>query len=166
VFDRFFGRGAHIRFATGDWRAMVAELGRRADGRRESGAFLLARGAGGDRRVRRVVYFDDLDPLSLRGGIEISASAFAALWAICRGEQLRVIGDAHTHPGARVRQSQTDRDNPMIATPGHVALILPDLAAHDISASEVGVHWFDGDAGWTSWYGSEASRAVYVGRFA
>ena len=51
---------------------MIAELGRRGNGRRESGAFLLCDRAGDQRTVTRVVYLDDLDPDCLTGGIEFN----------------------------------------------------------------------------------------------
>jgi proteasome lid subunit RPN8/RPN11 len=127
-----------------DWAAMLAELGRRGGGTRESGAFLLADRSGDRRTVTRVVYLDDLDPGCLTGGISFNGLAYSKLWDICDAEQHSVIGDAHTHPGPVVHQSRIDADNPMIASDGHVALIIPHLATRPVRAREVGVHRYDG----------------------
>lgn len=145
---------------------MFEELGRRASGRRESGAFLLSPRRGDGRTVSRLAYYDDLDPGSLRGGIRVAATAFARLWDLCDVQATRVVGDVHTHPGSHVRQSSLDRANPMVARRGHVALIVPDLAARVVRAREVGVHVYDGVADWEASYGVDAGRRIYIGRFA
>ena len=53
------------------WQTGVAQLRRRGNGRRESGAFLLGRRSGARRRIERFVYYDDLDPRSLDAGIVV-----------------------------------------------------------------------------------------------
>lgn len=146
------------------WRDLIRELGRRGKGRRESGAFLLAR-PGEDHRVVRVKYYDDLDPECLRGHIHLDGLAFDRLWEVCATEGLRVVADVHTHPGRAVRQSAIDRDNPMIALPGHIALIIPNLATRRVHARQIGVHEYRGDAGWISWYGREAAARVSLRRW-
>ena len=145
------------------WEEMRAELARRGGGLRESGAFLLADPRNGPRRVRRVAYYDDLDPGSLIGNIRFRAAGYAKLWDICDEEGLRVIGDVHTHPSGRVGQSATDRGNPMIARDGHVAIVMPDYAARPVGARDVGVHEYHGDSGWQSRFGDEAERALRIG---
>jgi len=160
----FRGRGALLRMRRADWQAMVAELGRRGDNRRESGAFLLG-DRGGDRRtVTGVVYLDDLDPNCLTGGIEFDGLAYSRLWDICDGEKKIVIGDVHTHPGRSVHQSSIDAKNPMLAQAGHVALIVPDLAMHPVAAHDVGVHRYDGE-GWETWTRAGAARRLFIRRF-
>jgi proteasome lid subunit RPN8/RPN11 len=144
---------------------MVAELGRRGKGTKESGAFLLADRTQPSRRVRRVVYIDDLDPNCLQGAICFDGRAYSALWDICDAEEMRVIGDVHTHPGRGVRQSAIDQDNPMVALPGHVALIVPGLAVKAVAPCDVGVHEYLGEQGWRSWTHREAGRRLYVGRW-
>ena len=166
VFEALFGRRALVRFRPSDWRDLIGELERRAGGVRESGAFLLARRLHASRTVAAVVYFDDLDPLALRGGIELGADAFARLWDRCRELDLRVIGDVHTHPSDLVCQSGIDRDNPMIAQAGHVALIVPNLAASVTNARGTGVHLYGGDRGWTSWCRGDGHTRIYIGRWA
>jgi proteasome lid subunit RPN8/RPN11 len=140
------------------WRSLIAELETRGDGRREAGAFLLA---SPDRRVvEDIVYFDDLDPDCLVGSISMSGDAFSLLWDHCEANGQRVIADVHTHPGASVALSPTDRSNPMIATVGHIAIVVPHFAGHRIARRQLGFHCFQGDAGWTSAYGRAARRRV------
>src|SRR6266511_2942641 len=130
---------ARLRFRPARWGQMIAELGRRGRGERESGAFLLS--PRGDRgTVTRVVYLDDLDPACLVGSIHLRAAAYGKLWSLCDWEGLCVAGDVHTHPGPGVCQSSLDQDNPMVARVGHLALILPNLAMGPIQPREVGVH--------------------------
>ena len=116
--------------------------------------------------MHRVVYFDDVDPESLTGAITIRSSAFDALWTICATEKMRVVADVHTHPSTWVQQSETDKTNPMIATTGHVAIIIPDFATRRVPASECGVHTYRGAHVWDTAIGVAASRALYIGRWA
>jgi hypothetical protein len=161
-----FGRHAKLRFPRRLWRDLVAELGRRGGGTRESGAFLLTPRVFDGRRVTRVVYFDDLDPSCLTGGITLAGAAFPRLWDLCDQHRVRVAGDVHTHPGGWVGQSPIDRDNPMLARVGHLALIIPDLAQQPVRAGQVGVHEYLGDEGWRSAHGSAAARLLYIGWWA
>ena len=104
------------------WRELISELGRRGlDGQREAGAFLLGAQQGRERRVVKAVYFDDLDPGCLVGYIHLQGHGYSKLWDICEAEGLHVLSDVHTHPGAQVAQSSIDRENPMIASAGHLA---------------------------------------------
>jgi proteasome lid subunit RPN8/RPN11 len=153
---------ARLRFGRRQWRGLIAELGKRGEGVRESGAFLLVDAEGGE-RVRALAYFDDLDPYCLTGGISLDGSAYGPLWQLCRERSLRVAADVHTHPTAEVRQSQTDRDNPMIAAVGHLGLIVPHLAGQPCRTEEVGVHEYRGDDGWLSALGPDAAALLYVG---
>lgn len=158
------GRRALLRMRRAHWDAMVGELARRGEGRRESGAFLLADRSGEPRTITRVVYLDDVDPNCLTGGIELDGLAYSKLWDICDAERRRVIGDVHTHPGPGVRQSSIDASNPMIAQAGHVALIIPHFAVHIVGASDVGVHCYDGNS-WRTWTGKAAARRLFIARF-
>jgi proteasome lid subunit RPN8/RPN11 len=159
----FRGRHARLRVRRTLWRGLISELGRRGRGERESGAFLLGRRDGDRRTVTRVVYLDDLDPGCLTGGISFDGLAYSKLWDICDDENLLVIGDVHTHPGRGVHQSSIDAENPMLASNGHVALIVPDLAMRPIEAHEVGIHRYDGK-GWTTWTGEAAARHLFIRR--
>jgi proteasome lid subunit RPN8/RPN11 len=138
----------------------MSELARRGDGRRESGAFLLARTERRPRHVARIVYFDDLDPDALTGAISIRGAVFARLWDLCAQSQMRVIGDVHTHPGLGVAQSHIDAANPMIARRGHVAIIVPHLAQCRSGPGEVGFHVYQGEHTWTSDFGDAAARRL------
>jgi hypothetical protein len=166
VFSHLVGRKALLRFSSVRWQEMTDELERRAGGTRESGAFLLARRDRDQRSVAAIVYFDDLDHRAVRGGIELGAAAFARLWDRCRELDLRVIGDVHTHPAGWVCQSDIDRANPMIAQAGHVAVIVPNLAAGLGGTGGVGVHLYRGDQGWSSWCRADGRSKLYVGRWA
>lgn len=143
---------------------MIHELGRRGQGKREAGAFLLAP-LEDSRRVAHIEYFDDLDPACLRGNIEIDGHAFSKLWDICDAKKLTVVADVHTHPGPAVHQSSIDKDNPMIAGIGHVALIVPHFAIRRVRPRHVGVHRYCEDGEWTSWFGREAAQRLSVRRW-
>jgi proteasome lid subunit RPN8/RPN11 len=152
------------------WSSGMAELGRRGGGRRESGAFLLGERAvhGGveRRRVRRFVYYDDLDPTCLdRGIVVFDGAGFGPLWALCRETGLEVVADVHTHPGI-ARQSEADRRHPMIATPGHMALIVPDFAARVPSTLELGLYEYVGAHQWRDHTGPPAASVFYTGLLA
>lgn len=159
----FRRRDALLCMRRSDWNAMVAELRRRGNGRRESGAFLLADRTGAPTTVTRVVYLDDLDPGCLTGAIAFNGLAYSKLWDICDAENRRVIGDVHTHPGSGVRQSRIDAANPMVAQVGHIALIVPHFAMRTTKPNAVGLHRYDGD-GWESWTGKQAGRRLVVRR--
>ncbi len=154
-----------LRFSRRTWTALIAELGRRGEGHREAGAFLLGRATHNRRKVKRVVYLDDLDPNCLQGGIHFDGLAYSRLWDVCEEHRLVVLGDVHTHPGPCVRQSGIDADNPMIAQRGHVAIIVPHLATRKVKPVEVGVHVYEGADGWASWLGAEAAERVVVRRW-
>lgn len=156
--------GSRIEMSRWQWRRLMRELARRGEGRRESGAFLLANidEAGGTRsgRVRAWIAFDQLDPDCLNGAISIRGQAFSRLWAICRRRGMRVIADVHTHPGQLVSQSSIDAANPMIAQRGHIAVIVPDFARGRPRPADVGFHLYRGDRTWEAHYGDEAARRL------
>lgn len=159
----FRGRRSLLRMRQPDWDALVAELGARGHGRIESGAFLLADQRGDQRLVTRAVYYDDLDPQCLQGGIHFDGRAYSKLWELCRAEHRTVVGDVHTHPGKWVEQSGIDAGSPMVAQKGHVALIVPEFSRGPVAPQQVGVHRYDGRE-WTSWAGKEAAQRLFVRR--
>ena len=116
----------------------MRELARRGHGERESGEFLLARAGDDTRRIAACVYFDDIDPTALNGAISIRGEKFVRLWAICKERGMRVIADVHTHPGSGVRQSTIDAANPMVATRGHIGIILPTSLSATLRPSTPG----------------------------
>lgn len=145
---------------------MLSELGRRGRGVVESGAFLLSPAADASGHVTHVVYYDDLDPDCLQGGISLHGFAYSKLWDICSEHGLKLIGDVHTHPSTGVKQSSIDRAHPMHSQTGHIALILPTFATAPVRATEVGVHEYLGDKGWRSHFGRDAARLLYIARHA
>jgi hypothetical protein len=141
----------HIR--RGLWNEVTSELHRRTEGVHESGAFLLGKRNGDARTVHAVVYYDELDPGAYDSGVcVLHAEAFSGLWDRCSASGLSVVADIHVHPyGAG--QSPSDRENPMIARAGHVAIILPRMAKPPIRRWAVGVYEYEGAHRWRSFGG-------------
>jgi len=145
------------------WRTLLRELARRGGEHRESGAFLLGRCHEGRRMIHGFICYDDLDPHCLESGIVVfDGAGYGPLWQHCRKTRLEVVADVHTH-GGPARQSADDRDHPMIATPGHVALIVPGFARRPVGAGELGVYEYQGNHRWQSYDGRAASRFFYIG---
>jgi proteasome lid subunit RPN8/RPN11 len=142
------------------WKRLVRQLAERGEGRRESGAFLLAKPGKRNRRVVGWVLFDDLDPESLNGSVSIRGQAFARLWSICRERGMKVIADVHTHPGRGVGQSSIDAANPMVAQRGHVGLIVPSFARGRVRTRDVGFHVYRGDRSWDAFHEDEAAERL------
>ena len=160
---RLWGQDPLVEIAIDLWDELLAELGRRGlDGKRESGAFLLGNRRRNKRKVSRVAYFDDLDPECLVGNIHLRAPAYSALWDFCELTGLVVVGDVHTHPGAGVAQSSIDQSNPMVASTGHIALIVPHYGTRIVGPREIGVHEYLGDAGWNSRVGPAAEITLRI----
>ena len=129
------------------WDSGIAELRRRADGRRESGAFLLG-SYENVRKVKRFVFYDDIDPNALRTGvIHIDGRTLGSLWSICRVSGYSVVADVHLHP-AGFGQSESDRENPIIAEVGHIALIVPYFALRETNPEGIGVYEYIGSYRW------------------
>jgi hypothetical protein len=145
---------------------LTSELARRGGGTRESGAFLLTTRVPepGDpacwQTVTAIAFYDDLDPASLTGNISFSADGYTALAALCRRDGLQVAADIHTHPGNWVRQSRTDATHPMVALPGHLALIAPNFARHPTRITDLGAHSYLGNGQWSSRYGNDVTSIV------
>jgi proteasome lid subunit RPN8/RPN11 len=135
------------------WTTLISELGRRGGGHKEAGAFLLTSastksGPQHSSRVRRIVYYDELEADCLTGGISMTATAYERLWAVCAEQELTVIADFHTHPGLSVAQSPIDERNPMMATSGHLAFIVPHYATRRVAPNEVGAYEYQGRHAW------------------
>jgi len=126
----------------------MRELYERGRNKAESGAFLLARL--GDPQIKRIVFYDDLDPRCLkRGYINFDGAGYVKLWKICDEDRLRVVADVHTHPTRWTGQSPSDEQNPMIAQPGHVALIIPNYARGvRLTLRGVGIFEYLGEGEW------------------
>lgn len=145
------------------WRRLLQELQRRGRGRSESGAFLLGRVSGRRRRIESIAYYDELDRDALRTGIVVfDGRGYGPLWALCRETGRIVVADVHTHGGV-ARQSSLDRDNPMIATAGHVAIIVPAFAQGRVEFSDLGIYEYEGAHRWRDLSGPDARHYFYVG---
>lgn len=145
------------------WNKVLAELDRRGERRHEAGAFLLGLESQGRRRVVDCIFYDELDTSVYDSGVcVLSGSAFAKLWGHCRERALTVVADIHTHPGA-ARQSETDRQNPMVASVGHVAIIVPRYAMAPIDFASLGIYEYLCGHNWTHRNGGEQARFLYVG---
>lgn len=133
------------------WRRMVIDLRSRGHGERESGAFLLGDVAGD--RIKHFIPYDDLDVDALTSGIvSFHSLGFVALWNFCAKHKMQVLADVHTHSNSWTSQSETDRTNPMIEQPGHIALILPHFAETSRwSLTGVGIYEYLGDHQWNKW---------------
>ena len=147
------------------WKEGLAELCRRGGGRQESGAFLLGSRQGKRRAITRFLYYDDLDPGCLNTGIVVfDGAGYGPLWQLCRETGLVVLADVHTHPGT-ARQSPTDRRNPMVATSGHIALIVPEFARRTISLRDLGIYEYLGEHQWQDHSGLGSETFFYIGRW-
>jgi hypothetical protein len=126
----------------------MTQLKRRGNGVRESGAFLL--GNLGGCKIKHFIPYDDLDPAALDSGIiAFQGLGFVPLWNYCQRNRMQVLADVHTHGGKWTGQSETDRTNPMIETPGHVALIIPNFAhGNKASLKGVGIYEYLGNHKW------------------
>ncbi len=145
------------------WRTGLAELHRRGQGERESGAFLLGTRRNGTATIKRFVFYDDLDPGCLHTGIvRFSSAGYPPLWDICRREGLMVVADVHTHE-FEACQSSLDRTNPMIAIAGHVAIIVPWYAQSPVQKSKLGIYRYLGQHDWVSILDEAAERYLHLG---
>ncbi|MGF7131372.1 proteasome lid subunit RPN8/RPN11 [Paraburkholderia sp. EB58] len=134
--------GAHV------WREGVAELRRRANGRRESGAFLLGNIEKDVRVIRKFLFYDDIDPHCFDNGIvEFNGRLLHVVHTECRKLGLRLVADVHVHPGG-YGQSSSDRENPMDPRSGHIAMILPNFAKGEFVPGEFGIYEFQGRDNW------------------
>lgn len=130
------------------WLDLTCELHRRTEGRHESGAFLLGHKLQDGRRASALVYYDELDPKAYSSGVCIlHADAFGRLWQRCGDLGLVVVADAHVH-GLDAGQSRADRENPMVARTGHLAIILPAMSRPPIKRATVGLYEYLGDHQW------------------
>jgi len=134
----------------------MAELRRRGRGLHESGCFVLGTIESDRRAATRCVYYDEVDPKAYTSGVCIlHGDAFSKLWEICRAARLTVVADVHTHGGAAY-QSDADRRNPMIARPGHLAVIVPRFAKSPVWRHRLGFYCYEGDHRWTDLSGWRA----------
>ncbi len=155
LITRLFGRRPDLAIPTQLWSDLLDGLRARGRGERESGAFLLGR-ADDNRSVTDIVFYDEVDPAAFDTGIiVIDGGRMSELWRICRERDLTVVADVHTHPGG-AGQSDSDRQHPIVAEPGHVALIVPNFAEEPLRLREVGLYRYLGGFRW------ERPRATFL----
>ena len=139
----------------------MAELCRRAEGRHESGCFLLGREVAGKRIALAAVYYDELDPSAYASWVcVLRAASFAKLWKICREKDFDVVADIHTHVSSAF-QSEADRTNPMLAKRGHIAMIAPRMGC-GATPAKLSIFEYLGGHEWKD-HSSKASRYFYIG---
>lgn len=145
------------------WNDILAELECRGDGRHEAGVFLLGKVSGAYREVQLAIFYDDLDSEAYSSGVcVLHGDAFAKLWSLCREKRLTVIADAHTHPGGAF-QSPSDKANPMVARPGHIAIIIPNYAQAPVSPKRIRIYEYCGHHNWTDRSPSSSPGFLYIG---
>lgn len=155
-------RNPSLDISSDVWDTLLVELCRRTEGRHESGAFLLGASNNGSRRVERVVFYDDLDPNAYETGVVVMhAPSFGKLWDLCRSSQLSTIADIHVHP-EEAFQSFSDRENPMIAQRGHLALIVPDFAQPPVRLETLGFFEYQGAHRWRNLSGKRIARFLHI----
>lgn len=143
------------------WNTGVRELQSRAGGRRESGAFLLG-SKDRTRRIEEFVFYDDIDPSSLKTGIVvIDGRRLGDLWTHCRKTGRTVVADVHVHPGG-FQQSASDQANPIVAEIDHIAIILPHYAARATRPGAIGVYQYLGSRKWCD-RSHERASPLHVG---
>ena len=151
-----------LRIAPSLWSDVTTQLHHRTEGRHEAGAFLLGRNDQASRTAVSAVYYDELDPHAYMSGVCIlHAEAFSRLWDRCSELGLSVVADVHVHPG-RAGQSRSDRENPMIARDGHLALILPRMARPPIRRWSIGLYEYLGDHRWRALGGCGVARFLKI----
>jgi proteasome lid subunit RPN8/RPN11 len=151
-----------LTFPRSLWYGCMAELKRRGRGLHESGCFVLGKADGRRKQAVRCVYYDDLDPEAYASGVcVLDGRAFPKVWEMCRAEGLTVLADVHTHFGAPY-PSEADRQNPMIARAGHLAVIVPRFAEGVIWRHRLGLYRYEGDHRWTNLSGWRARRYLKV----
>lgn len=145
-----FARRPRILCDRHTWMSGVSELhARTLDCSRESGAFLLGTvEAGGAKRIRNFVFYDDIDPMSLNSGIvHFHGARFSRLWEVCREKGYGVVADVHVHPGSYA-QSASDQADPVIPRVGHIAFILPNFARGKMAPGSIGMYEHLGNCRW------------------
>ncbi|HGO6073382.1 TPA: hypothetical protein ACK3Q6_004978 [Burkholderia cepacia] len=107
--------------------------------------------------------YDDLDPHALDSGyVHIDGCHMGLLWALCREQGVSVVADIHTHPRG-YGQSDTDRQNPMVAVRGHIGIIVPEFAARTVSRQNLGIYVYHGAHRWEEVGERRNRKFLYIG---
>lgn len=145
------------------YSALIADLAMSGRGIKEAGAFLLGHADEHGRRVESYLMYDVVATESSRKYeyVVFSAEEMARAWEHCYTTGLQVVADVHTHPLGPA-QSPTDRAHPIVAVPGHVALIVPFFAMRNPAPADLGIHLFDGAGKWRSFFRHAAHDAILL----
>ena len=76
-----------------------------------------------------------------------TGATLASCGPSARARALTVVADVHTHPSG-AGQSDSDRAHPIIARAGHLALIVPNLAAAPVTRQALGIYRYGGGGRW------------------
>lgn len=145
------------------WAKLIDQLVSRGGNVRESGAFLLGNIHEGRREAVSFALYDDLEPGCLdRGYVNFTAAGYRKLWPILKNTGLTVVADIHTHPRGAT-QSAIDRDNPMMPSAGHMALIVPNYARGRPTPINVSFNIYLGGGQWSAHPPGRSAEKVYVG---
>lgn len=156
---------AQLNLSRTHWYQLMRELSEAGGGIRESGAFLLGRRNPTVCQVFKWIHYGSLEPNSLHFDyIRLGPEAFTRLWSFCSDLQLEVVADIHTHP-AGPHQSPSDKAHPMVAIPGHIALIAPNFAAGRVTPRDVSLNYFLGNGRWRSFLGTAAEARILLEDF-
>ncbi len=146
------------------WTGLLMHLRAQGGGRQESGAFLLGHISMARRTVIGFLPYEELQADALHDDyVSLTSDSFSRLWSICNQHGLSVVADVHTHRFGP-QQSRSDQANPMVAIPGHVALIVPRFAQGNIQLEDVGVHVYRGRHQWKSTFGADVPTLIRLTR--
>jgi proteasome lid subunit RPN8/RPN11 len=149
-----------VEFAAGVWTALMDDLRVRGQGRRESGAFLLADADATQPVITSWLPYDELAPESLAYAyVRLEPEAFTRLWAYCADKRVKVVADIHTHPKGP-GQSPSDKKHPMVAFAGHVALIAPWFAQRSLTPRDVSLNVYQGGGKWLNYFNEDAAARI------
>lgn len=143
------------------WTDLISGIRTRGAGTRESGAFLLGDVVDGARQVRQIVPYEELEQAAaLSNHVRLTNRAFQKLWDTCACDRVQVVADIHSHPFGAT-QSRSDRENPMIALKGHLALIVPYFAMRGTSPSDVTINEYIGAHRWRT-FDKRANERILI----
>lgn len=141
----------------------MSDLAKRSNGAHESGAFIVGLKIGHRREATGYLLYDDLEPGCLDSGIvHFTSKGFRQLWKTLKQSGLQVVADVHTHPDDAYF-SCTDRRNPMIPTPGHLAFVIPNYASGSPTPQDAAFFIYKGNYQWEEFRAEAAGRKLYVG---
>jgi hypothetical protein len=79
---------------------------------------------------------------------ELNEDWFNAFWVRLADENMGVRVQVHTHPGAAFHSS-IDDENPVVATPGFLSLVIPNFAAGPVGFDNAFLAQIDASGNWS-----------------